>query len=132
MVERGVLPDLVRDIGGVGRLNTGVMFGERTAVLELVGLEKADSLLSWSVDEAPAQWLPRLDAIAMECLVAAKGRSAETARRWLRFAPRYLGRLARNVRVVRCSTVTAETIAERMRAAVRAGEIRVPVRIEFI
>jgi hypothetical protein len=54
------------------------------------------------------------------------------ARRWLRLAPRYLGRLARNMRVLRCSTPAANAIAERMRAGVQCGEIAVPVRIEVV
>jgi urocanate hydratase len=114
MLERGVLPDLVRDPGAVGTPAMG------------------ESVLSWSVDEAPAQWLPRLDAIAMGYLVADESLGTQVARRWLRLAPRYLGRLARNVRVLRCSATAAKAIAERMRTGVESGEISVPVRIEVV
>jgi urocanate hydratase len=132
MVERGVLPDLIGDIGAGGAADLGLAFGGIPALVAPLGPAKGESLLSWSVDESPARWLPQLDAIAMECVASDESLSAQIARRWLRFAPRYLGRLARNVRVLRCSMPTAEKIAERMRTAVKAGEIPVPVRIEVV
>jgi hypothetical protein len=91
-----------------------------------------ESLLTWSVEDAPAQWLPRLDAIAMDCLAGDESSSAQSARRWLRLAPRYLGRLARYVRILRCTTPAANAIAKRMRASIDSGEIAVPVRVEFV
>lgn len=123
MLERGVRPDLVRELPGP--------FGGGLAVVEMVGLAQGESLLKWSVDEAPAHWLPRLDAMALESLGSEASRSTQRARRWLRLGPRYLGRLARNVRVLRCGSVAAEAIADRMRAGVLSGEIAVPVRIEL-
>jgi urocanate hydratase len=132
MLERGVLPDLVRDPGAVGTPDSAVVFGGRPAVVAPLGPAMGESVLSWSVDEAPAQWLPRLDAIAMGYLVADESLGTQVARRWLRLAPRYLGRLARNVRVLRCSATAAKAIAERMRTGVESGEISVPVRIEVV
>jgi urocanate hydratase len=132
MVERGVAPDLVHRPGVEGAQNLALSFVGRSRTVAPLDRAKDESLLAWSVEDAPAQWLPRLDAIAMERLGSDESPSAQIARRWLRFAPRYLGRLARNVRVLRCSRPATEAIAERMRAAVQAGEIPVPVRIEFI
>jgi hypothetical protein len=40
--------------------------------------------------------MPRLDALALDCLPGDDG----ATRRWLRLGPRYLGRLARNTRAV--------------------------------
>jgi hypothetical protein len=68
----------------------------------------------------------------MGYLVADESLGTQVARRWLRLAPRYLGRLARNVRVLRCSATAAKAIAERMRTGVESGEISVPVRIEVV
>jgi hypothetical protein len=132
MVERGVLPDLARDIGVTGGLDSTASSSGSTALVAPLGPAQSECLLTWSVDATPAQWLPKLDAMAMECLALDDSRSAQVGRRWLRQAPRYMGRITRNVRVLRCSTTTAETIAERMRAGVKAGEIPVTVRIEIV
>jgi urocanate hydratase len=149
MLERGVLPDLIRgsaldersDLTAEMNLNPSVagtsdsarpaitLGGSPTPIAPVVPA-KNESLLTWCVNESPAQWLPRLDVMAIECLVSDESPSAQIARRWLRFAPRYLGRLASNVRVLRCPQSTAYEIANRMRASVQSGEIPVPVRIE--
>ncbi len=57
---------------------------------EEIDFKKVPALVTWSVASDQAQWLPRLDAIALDCLDADEW----AARRWLRLAPRYLGRLA--------------------------------------
>jgi hypothetical protein len=72
MLERGVLPDLVRDPGAVGTPDSAVVFGGRPAVVAPLGPAMGESVLSWSVDEAPAQRLPRLDAIAMQMRALAR------------------------------------------------------------
>ncbi len=134
MLERGVLPDLVRDRGETGfadRSRSALNFGGDPAVVESLSATEGESMLTWSVDEAPAQWLPRLDAIAMDCVASDESPPSQIARRWLRLAPRYLGRLARNVRVLRCPAALANAIAGRMRASAQSGEIAVAVRIEI-
>ena len=115
MQERGVIPDLVRP-GAADSL-------------------EGQTLLCWRVASSPAIWLPKLDAIALDCLEAslgAPGLDSETwdsARRWLRLAPRYLGRLAQGIRVLRCNESSAAIFLERMREEVERGEIG--VRIEL-
>jgi len=130
MLERGVVPDFVRDSGVGGTSNSALDFGGDPLHIAPLALRQNESLLSWNVEEAPAQWLPRLDAIAIDYLASGESPSAQIARRWLRLAPRYLGRLARNVRLLRCSTPAAQAIAERMRAGIASGEIPVPARIQ--
>jgi len=132
MVERGVLPDLVRDLDLAGTADRVVPFGGSPVLVAPLDPAEHESIISWGVDEAPAQWLPRLDAIAMDCLAADESLSAQIARRWLHLAPRYLGRLAGNVRVLRCSAPAANGIVERMRAAIQSGKISVPVRIDSV
>jgi hypothetical protein len=132
MLERGVMPDLVLDSGSVETLNRAVTFGGGPQFIVPVAPAEYEVLLSWSVDEAPAKWLPRLDAIAIECLASDGSFSGDTARRWLRMAPRYLGRLAGNTRILRCPRLSANEIANRMRASAESGEISVPVRIELL
>jgi urocanate hydratase len=105
MLERGVLPDL----------------------LAPADADESQSLLTWSVATAPAFWLPKLDAIALDCLSPGDG----AARRWLRLAPRYLGRLAQGIRLLRCDEQTALRFRARVREAVDGGEIPVPVEVQF-
>jgi len=112
MRERGVRPDLTRPI-------------------EIA----APTLLAWRVAFSPALWLPRLDCVALACLednLGAPGLDSETrdsARRWLRLAPRYLGRLAQNLRVLRCSSETAARFRKQIQEQVEGGEIGIAVEL---
>lgn len=117
MRERGVAPDLMRP-GATDSLD-------------------GQTLLCWSVASSPAIWLPKLDAIALACLEENMGASRldsetwDSARRWLRLAPRYLGRMAQDVRVLRCSESAAANFRERMREEVESGVIGVAVEIKL-
>ena len=84
-------------------------------------------IVCWQVAAAPAQWLPKVDAIAMECVEKAGEVGIGAARRWLRQAPRYLGRMSQGLRVMRCEARVADAFAARVRAAVAGGEIGVEV-----
>ncbi len=111
MNERGVLPDLLR-------------FAETTE--QRTG-ENLPALFTWSVAAAPAQWLPQLDAIALECF----GADAWAARRWLRLAPRYLGRGSQTIHAIASSQEIASSVIERIQKKVESGEIGVPVEIRW-
>jgi hypothetical protein len=78
-------------------------------------------LVSWSVSTGAAQWLPKLDALALECLAP----GADAARRWLRQAPRYLGRLAQSTRLLDADGGFAARFMERVKQLEGA-----PVRVE--
>jgi hypothetical protein len=112
MAERGVLPDLL----------------PRN---ELPSAADGEALVAWSVAASPAQWLPKLDALAIDCFSASEGHKADAARRWLRLAPRYLGRLAQGVHVLRCEVDVAKEFVARVQAAVDRGEFGVEVRISL-
>jgi hypothetical protein len=103
MAERGVAPDILRP-AGAWRRPGGV-------------------LVTWSVASAAARWMPKLDAWALECLDP----EAEGARRWLRVAPRYLGRLAQSTRVVQADRRFASRFMERVK---ELEGIAIPVRIQ--
>jgi urocanate hydratase len=105
MLERGVAPDRLRP----------------DAADSLEG----ETLLCWRVASSPSIWLPKLDAIAGASL----GSKDVTARRWLRLAPRYLGRMAQGIRVLRCSESVAANFLERVRDEVESGEISVSVEL---
>ena len=147
MLERGVLPDLIRGLvpdlvpdvaqqmsidDSEDLASPALTFGGSPTPITPLAPAPQESILIWSVDEAPAKWLPRLDTIAMECFASDESPSAQIARRWLRFAPRYLGRLSANTRVLRCPTDVAGEIAQRVRARVQSGEIGISVQIEFV
>jgi urocanate hydratase len=110
MLERGVQADLVRDDVVAGR--AGPMADRQ--------------LVFWSVESSPARWLPKLDGIAMECIPP----EDLPARRWLRLAPRYLGRVARGVRILCGDREFASRFVEQVRQRVRNGEIGAEVRIQ--
>jgi hypothetical protein len=84
-------------------------------------------LLAWSVASASAQWLPRLDAVALDCLQPEEA----IARRWLRLAPRYLGRLSQNQRLLRCNKESAQNFLKQLRDQVERAEIKVPVEVSL-
>ena len=77
-------------------------------------------------DPTPAQWLPRLDAIALECLQP----EAWSERRWVRLAPRYLGRLATGFRSLLCDHKVTASFIESVRERTDRGEIGVPVEVQ--
>jgi len=108
MQERGVVPDIRQPI-------------------ELAAKAEGTVLLAWSVTAAPAQWLPKLDVVALDCLEKIGSSKIGAARRWLRLAPRYLGRLGQGVRVLRCEADVANEFKSRVREAVDHGEISVAV-----
>ena len=134
MRERGVLPDLKRPI-------------------EPAELESNQAILTWRTASAPSLWLPKIDAIVHDCLQQNLGQQKlghqklgqqnmgapgldfeiwESARRWLRLSPRYLGRLAQGVRVLRSSESTADSILKRVREAVECGEIGAAITVRRI
>ena len=108
MLRRGVAPDLARPRA-------------------VVAPPESQALLTWSVASAPAIWLPKLDAVAADCLQS----DEVAARRWLRVAPRYLGRLAQGVRVLRCGESSAASFLKRVREEVERGRLGVAVELSL-
>jgi hypothetical protein len=128
MQERGVLPDLLAPLP-FQRSSSAQSFGPAARRVELASAPGSEALVIWSVDTAPAQWLPKLDALAIECLQVNASPEAAMARRWLRLAPRYLGRLAGNFRVLHCHPDVANEFVSRVQSAVNGQGIGVGVRI---
>ena len=65
--------------------------------------------------------------MAIECLDTAK----QIERRWIRLAPRYLGRMAQGVRMVIAGREFASRFVDRVRVYVESSEIGVPVSIKL-
>jgi hypothetical protein len=113
MQERGVLPDILQPIEHGPEITEQV-------------------LLTWRVAVAPAQWLPKLDVIALDCVEKFGDANIGAARRWLRLASRYIGRLGQGVRVLRCDANVANEFMARVKVAVDCGEIGVEAEARLI
>jgi hypothetical protein len=115
--ERGVVPDLVA-AGIASQFPTAGCIAQLAVSVPQVRLE-------WRVAAAPALWMPKLDEIARQCLPAEDA----AAHRWLRLAPRYSGRAALGLRVVRCLPSVAEEFSSRVADGIVTGLIGVPVEV---
>jgi urocanate hydratase len=117
MLERGVLPDLVatRADSGFAAAN----FGQRTKLIDPAPADVTLPLLIWEARGVSAGSMPKLDQLALDCL--APGEAIE--QRWARLAPRYSGRSAEGMRVLRCAPDSATRFRDRVKAAVRLGEV---------
>jgi len=130
MIERGVLPDLLPP-GALDADRFEPFIDEGARQIDPAVAKKGETVLTWSVADAPAHWLPRLDALASECLGCSKGAEVWSEQRWLQLSPRYLGRLAQGVRLLRCQTNTALCFVERVRQQMENCAIVVPVEIRL-
>jgi len=127
MLERGVVPDLLPSLGSP--VSPTTIFGQGARRIELSDDESGRDLVAWSVAAAPSHWLPRLDALALDCFCRDSTPEALAARRWLRLAPRYLGRIAQGLRLLRCQPDATKEFVSRAQSAVDRGEFGVEVRI---
>jgi len=130
MVERGVRPDLVRPDAPEATERTAFL-SQGARVVEFAAPAEYLALLTFHVSSAPAIWMPKLDAMAIDCLRDDDGPGAWAVRRWLRLGSRYLGRLAQGVRVVNCAPQSARLFLARVQLAVERGEIGVQVWMSF-
>jgi len=135
MVERGVRPEML--VGGRGQgsgnreqLSTAFerFLAQGARLLEQPREQGIQSMLVWSVATAPAQWLPRVDGLVAAMLPE----NAWAERRWLRLAPRYLGRSSQGVRLLRCKEEMAFRIIAELREQTEAGEIGVPLDVRLL
>ena len=130
MEERGVLPDLVA-FGLSGLARFPACFQGSARHVEQAAAPPDRSVITWTAEASPTLWLPKLDALALDCLAANAQPAEWAARRWLRLAPRYFGRLAQDRRILSCNGAAAQEIFARVQAAVESGEIAAPVWISM-
>jgi urocanate hydratase len=123
MNERGVRPDLLRHDLPIAPLHGALI--DQQGEYDETDLTRIPALVIWRVDSARHKNLAVLDAIALECLDA----DAWAARRWLRLAPRYLGRLAQDLRLLSTHREFAARFSEKLRERVDRGEITFPYEI---
>jgi hypothetical protein len=124
MLHRGVQPDLLPfNSGEAIFLSQGAKQIEKWSETP----QEGKRFVTWSVDRQPARWLPRLDECAKAILPSRDG----FRQRWLRLAPRYLGKLAQRQHGI----VMDELEGKNFRAAVeklkekKAGEPEDTVQI---
>jgi hypothetical protein len=123
MNERGVRPDLLRHDVPIAPLHEALTHQEG-------GRDETDptsvpALVIWRVDSANRKDLAVLDATALECLDA----NDWPGRRWQRLAPRYLGRMAKGLRLLSTHLEFAARFSMRLRERVDRDEIKFPYEI---
>ncbi len=124
MRERGVKPDLIAARrSSDSKIETA--FVPNPTRIEPLPAAGDRTTLTWSVASAAPVWLPRLDALALACLPD----DAWAERRWLRQAPRFLGRMAGGIHALRCDPAIAEDFVGHVRLADLRCELGVPVEI---
>jgi urocanate hydratase len=125
MNERGVQSDLLRRDVPIAPFHEAIVFQE--GEYDETDLSSIPALIVWQVDSSRRKDLATLDAIALECLDA----NDWLARRWLRLAPRYLGRLAQDLHLLSTNREFVARFAARLRECVGRGEIAFPYEIRW-
>ena len=82
-------------------------------------LSKIPAIVTWQTGSSLPKDLAVLDEIALACLDPNEWGS----RRWLRLAPRYLGRLAHGLRLIESHREFAARLSERLNQSTDRGEI---------
>ncbi len=123
MNERGVAPDLLRRDLRIPPHHQALLIHEREETE--FDLSRIPAVVTWSVDSALPKDLAKLDEIALTCLDAEDWKS----RRWLRLAPRYLGRMAQELRPLDADREFAARFIEQVNQRVERGEITFAVEI---
>jgi hypothetical protein len=132
MLDRGVLPDLLPSASMDSE--TGLTAGEAEMLLghgarRVVDPDTHGEFVTWSVDFNFPRWLPRLDG----CVQAIVPSEDILRQRWLRLAPRYLGRLVQRKHGVVLDAAEAAHFVSAARAllALHVGESSEPETVEI-
>jgi urocanate hydratase len=123
MNERGVQPNLLRRDVPIAPLHEALVPEEGEC--DDADLTSIPALVAWRVDSTRHKDLAVLDAIALECLDG----DDWAAHRWLRLAPRYLGRLAQDLRLLSTRREFIARFSEQLSERVDRGEIAFPCEI---
>lgn len=131
LMERGVLPDLMPPRAAPAP-EFAVFLSQGARPVVAIQPNANETLLTWSVADAPAQWMPKLDALALDCLSSDSSSADAAAFRWIRLAPRYLGRMAKGVRLLRFAENAAAKFRKQVEEQVERGELPVAVEIQAL
>jgi len=134
MEARGVQPDLYLSNGvvssGVGVVSSGAVgssHGAEGVVDSLAAAAAEDTWITLRPVQSPALWLPKLDALALAGLPP----DATAARRWIERAPRYLGRIARNVRILHTTQQETDRLVAAITGQIATGALQTAVEIDL-
>jgi urocanate hydratase len=125
MHERGVASDLLRHDVPIAPCHQALMPQE--AEQTEFNLRKIPALVTWRVDSDRPKELVRLDEIAIESL----GNGSWAAQRWVRLAPRFLGRSAQGLRLLESNREFAARFTEQVWQSVKRGDVTIPVEIRL-
>ena len=131
MHERGVQPDLL--VCGLDEPELFAAFLEgRGKRFSPKVLDESQARLTWTVAAGSVtQALSRLDAMVLEWLAQENRPDVQATQRWLRLAPRYLGKLGRWGRTMTSEPDFARAIADQIEDAVKSRKIAVPIRMNL-
>jgi len=90
MLDRGALPDLLPQEVRLNPAQRNKFLSQGSRLIAAATIPPASRFATWQVDRDFARWLPRLD----DCAKAVLPPEDHCRLRWLRLAPRYLGRQA--------------------------------------
>jgi urocanate hydratase len=118
MLDRGVLPDLLPPASWMGSetfVSPAADQAAKFAAQGAVSLAEATSsdyeFVTWSLDRHAVRWLPRIDALAQAIIPEGD----VVRQRWLRMAPRYLGRAAQREHGVGLDSAEVTMLREKAR-----------------
>jgi hypothetical protein len=140
MNQRGVAPDLLRSDLSIPPSHNALAHQDKTntSIAQQSAPTEPDSastpaLVTWQVGSALPKDLALLDEIALACLDSCLEPrldvNAWKSRRWLRLSPRYLGRLAQNLRLLDSNREFAARFIEEVDRRVKSGEIAATIEI---
>jgi len=131
MSDRGVLPDLLRSDLPVELSHEAYMQTAEAPIIaqeaaQKSGDSKTSAIVTWRVESALPKDLAVLDELALACLDPEDWKS----RRWLRLAPRYLGRMAQDLRLLDSDREFAICFINRVRQSSERGEIAAAIEVD--
>jgi urocanate hydratase len=125
MIERGVLPDLVF-AGTFDQRREVRCFGKHVREVMTSKPDPSIAVFAWQVVQAPARWMPKLDAIALDCLA-----DDPWTRRWIRLSPLYFGRASLAERAFYCEPQIATEVMRRIEDSAKSGVIEAEVLVSL-
>ncbi len=128
MAHLEVFPDLLPP-GSLDASRFEAFLKHGARLIDPVSAGEDETVLTWSVDREPGLWLTLMDDIALDCLGSNKALETWAARRWIRNAPHYLGRMEQGMRLLRCKTKVANEFLDRVRERVVDGRLDAVVQI---
>jgi urocanate hydratase len=129
LLQRGVLPDLLPTYSAPAP-EFAAFLSQGTRPVVAIHPDVNQVLLAWSIAVAPAQWMPKLDTLAQDCLGSDPNPAVVApGSRWLRLAPRYMGRMTQGLRLLRCDERIAAIFIDGVRKQIERGEIGVSIEI---